>query len=235
MAKLKYHESGTKRYFDGVDRGVLAVKDKTGKYGTPVAWQGLTSWKENNEGGDSNKLKADNLDYINLHSKVSHGGSIGCYTYPDEFAPCMGERVTNGFHARQQSFRDFGAIYRTKIGDDIEGTNAGCIYHFVWNASCNVYNPEHQTETDDPNAEELSFDYSCTDEEVTAIDPETGKPYRPMACMDVWSTDLTLEQLKQFEDYFYGTDGEGVDAGTEPHFPENPDALIAYMKTIVTA
>ena len=96
MSKLVWDKIGERYYETGVKNGVLYVFDsKEKKYGTGVAWNGLTAVTESPSGAEASPLYADDIKYLNLRSVEEFGATIEAYTYPDEFKACNGEAEIN--------------------------------------------------------------------------------------------------------------------------------------------
>lgn len=90
MAKLKWDEVGQRFYETGTSKGVLFTQDEEGEYEEGVAWNGLISVPQNNDGAEETPLYADNIKYLSLMSAENHKGTIEAYTYPEEFEECDG-------------------------------------------------------------------------------------------------------------------------------------------------
>ena len=88
MSKIEWDKTGEKLYETGVKNGVLYLPDESGAYTNGVAWNGLTSVKESPSGAEATPLYADDIKYLELTSAEEFGGTLECYTYPDEFAEC---------------------------------------------------------------------------------------------------------------------------------------------------
>lgn len=233
MSKIVWDKAGERLYEIGLDHGVCYVQDTVGAYQTGVAWNGLTSVSESPEGGESNKQYADNIEYLNIRSKEEFKGTIEAYTYPKEFEVCDGiiEPVP-GLKFGQQSRRPFGFSYRTKIGNDIEGTDYAYQLHLVYGCSVSPSEKSRETENDSPEPITLSWEFDTIPVAVTT--KVNGKELKPVAHIVINSTDYTAEaakaKLTALEDILYGTDGEGNAEGTAPRLPL-PDEVITMLKT----
>ena len=109
MARLEFDKVGERFYETGVDRCVLYLQSSTGDYPLGVAWNGITEIQQNPSGAESNKQYADNIDYLNLISKETFGGSIASFTQPDEWAQCDGSvEPVAGIRMGQQARKSFG-------------------------------------------------------------------------------------------------------------------------------
>jgi len=214
--KLEWDKSGEKYYETGVDRGVLFVKDTTGKYGKGVAWNGLINVNESPSGAEANALYADNQKYLNLVSAEEFGASIEAYTYPDEFEVCDGcAEPEDGVILGQQTRREFGFAYRTLIGNDTDGQDHGYKIHLVYNALAAPSEKANASVNDSPEAVTFSWEISTTPIPVTG--------YKPVAHIVIKSTKADATKLKAFEDLIYGTEDQ------EPTLP-TPEEVIAMFK-----
>ena len=136
MTALTWDGSGTRLYETGVDKGVLYIPDVNGVYNTGFAWNGLTTVTESPSGAESSAQYADNIKYLNLISAEEFGATIEAFTYPDEFAQCDGSATPlTGVRVGQQTRKQFGLCYRTKIGDDLVGSDKGYKLHLIYGCS----------------------------------------------------------------------------------------------------
>lgn len=223
MTALKWDQVSERRYETGVDRGVLYLTDNSGDYDTGVAWNGLVSVTESPSGAEANAQYADNIKYLNLVSAEDFGATLEAFTYPDEFAECDGSATpTAGVYIGQQPRRSFGLSYRTKVGNDVEGTAYGYKLHLVYGCLAAPSEKAYQTINDSPEA--LTFSWALTTTPIGV----TG--HSPTAVLTVDSTKVSLASLQQLENVLYGT------AGVDPVLP-TPDAVIAILDggaTVVT-
>lgn len=208
MSKLVWDALGERIYETGLDRGVLFPYTSAG-YQTGVAWNGLTSVNEAPTGAESTPLYANNKKYLNLRSREEWAGSIGAYTYPDEFAECDGSvAIAKGVKIGQQPRKPFGLAYRTLIGNDTEDTDFGYKIHLVYGCSVSPSDKDHSTTNESPEATEMSWDVETTPVECT-IDGKTIVT----ATVEIDSTTADPAKLKELEDILYGTDD------AEPRLP----------------
>lgn len=129
MTRLEWGAAGERYYEAGVDRGVLYVD------GVGVPWNGLVSVAEAPSGGDATPYYIDGVKYLNRAAPEEFGATITAFTYPDEFSACDGsEQIGWGLYATQQRRRPFSFAYRTKVGNDLDGVDAGYKIHLVYNA-----------------------------------------------------------------------------------------------------
>ena len=221
MSKLVWDRTGERFYETGVDHGVLYPVDANGAYPKGVAWSGLTGVTESPSGAEANNIYADNIKYLSLMSAEEFGATIEAYTYPDEWGACDGSaEIAEGVTVGQQVRKSFGLSYRSLIGNDTDGDDYGYKIHLVYGGKAAPSERSRQTVNDSPEAVQLSWEVSTTPVTINASDPNTGKPYKPAAHLEINSTKVDPSKLKEFEEILYGTDGEytatsdsGLDTG----------------------
>lgn len=214
MAVLTWDGSGERFYETGVDHGILfPVNAATGTYGAGVAWNGLTSVSDNPEGGDRTELWADNIMYATMNARETAGGSISCYTYPDEFAGCMGMVSPKaGMHIGQQARKSFGFAYRSKVGNDLTD-NVGYILHVYYGCTASPSSRDYSTINDNPDAIEFSFDF-----EATPVPYDTAGTYEPTAYLEFDSRTLSTASYTAIENALIGTASEPSKLPTPSEF-----------------
>src|SRR4051794_5425199 len=163
MTELTWDNVGERSYETGVDRGVLYQLDAGGNYVDGVPWNGLTTVTESPSGAESNKQYADNTVYVNLVSAEEFGGTIEAYTYPDEFGQNDGTAEPSpGVSLGQQGRKPFGLVYRTRLGNDISGTDLGYKLHLVYGAQASPSEKAYSTINDSPEAIAFSWEITTT-------------------------------------------------------------------------
>lgn len=212
MSALVWDQTGERLFETGVDHGVLFVYG-TNSYGTGVAWNGLTAVNESPSGAEANPLYADNIKYLNLYSAEEFGATIEAYTYPDEWAACDGSAsLATGVTVGQQSRKMFALSYRTKIGNDVDGSDHGYKIHIIYGARASASDKNYETINENPDA--ITFSW-----EITTTPIEIGEGFKPASHIIIDSTKVDSTKLQDFEDYLYGTDGEGQAQGTTSALP----------------
>lgn len=200
MARIQWDRTGERFFETGVDRGVLYVMDKTGTYGTGVAWNGLTAVNESPSGAEANPQYADNIKYLNLTSAEEFGATIEAFTYPPEFAICDGTaEPAAGVYLGQQPRRAFGFAYRTLVGNDTEGNEHASKLHLVYGAKAAPSEKSYATVNDSP--EPVTFSW-----ELTADAASVGDAYKPTASITIDSRKVDPEKFAEFEAILYGDD-----------------------------
>jgi hypothetical protein len=201
MAKLTWDTTGDRFFETGLDRGVLYVMNN-GKYGTGVAWNGLTSVSESPEGAELTELWADGIKYANMRSAEDMKATVEAYTYPEEFEVCDGTAsLAEGVTIGQQKRATFALCYRTLVGNDQDGTDHGYKIHIIYGATASPSEKQYQTVNDSPDAITFSWEMSTTPVNVTGFD-------KPTALVVIDSTKVSTENLKKIEDKLYGTESE---------------------------
>ena len=209
MSRLVWDQIGEHFYETGVDQGVLYLLDAQNAYSTGVAWNGLTSVSESPSGAEATKLYADNIKYLNLISAEEFAATIECYTYPDEFMECNGEKeLVAGVVAGQQARKSFGLSYRTQVGNDTKGSDYGYKIHLIYGCLASPSDRSYSTINDSPDA--ITFSY-----EINTTPVDTGvEGFKPTSCIVIDSRDFTTEaakaKLTAFEAVIYG--GENTTA-----------------------
>jgi hypothetical protein len=197
MAPLTWDQVGEKTYETGVDRGVLYTPDVSGVYTDGVAWNGLTTVTESPSGAEASPQYADNIKYLNLIGAETFGLTIEAFTYPDEFAVMDGSvQPEPGVIIGQQGRGVFGLCYRTKVGNDLAGADAGYKLHLVYGCQASPSERAYGTINDSPEAIAFSWEIA------TSPVPVTG--FAPTALVVVDSTVVSAGGLTALEDALYG-------------------------------
>lgn len=227
MFKIKWDQTGERKFKTGVDHGVLYPM-KGGAYPKGVPWNGLTTVNKTPSGAEDNKQYADNIAYFNLKTAEILGLTIECYMYPDEWAECNGEtEIAEGVYIGQQRRNMFGFAYRTKIGNDTEGEDYGFEINLIYGCSSSPSEQSSSTINESPEASTFSYEISTTPVTVSGVGPD-GKPYKPTACVIIDSTVTPREKIVEIEKILYGEDGEDGAPGTDGRLPL-PDEIIEIM------
>ena len=123
---LIWDDAGNRFYETGIDRGVVYPIDGAGDYPVGSAWNGLIGVSENPSGAEPSPLYADNIKYLTLISAEEFALTVEAYTYPDAFALLDGSvEPQPGVLLGQQPRAVFGFVYRTKVGNDVDGQEHG--------------------------------------------------------------------------------------------------------------
>jgi len=231
--KLVWDKTGERLYETGVDRGVLYPKTgMNGAYAAGVAWNGLTAVTESPSGAEATALYADNIKYLNLVSVEEFGGTIEAYTYPEEFEQCDGsDSVATGLYVTQQTRKEFGFTYRTKIGNDVDGDQHGYKLHIVYGALASPSDKDRSTVNDSPEAVTFSWEFSTTPVAITTesgLSAEVVAKLKPTSHVIIDSTKVEATKLAALEALLYGTDTAGQTEGSDPQLP-SIDTVISTL------
>lgn len=222
MATLTWDGVGDRLYETGVDHGVLYIPDSFGVYNDGFAWNGLTAVTESPSGADPSPLYADNIKYLNLVSAEDFGATIEAYTYPAEFEQCDGTAEPSpGIAVGQQTRKSFGFCYRTRVGNDTEGTDHGYKLHLVYGATAAPSERAYATINDSPDA--IAFSWSVT------TSPVDVPGLKPSAQLVIDSTLVDAGALSDLETILYGS------GGNEPRLPLPAEVLDLFtgLTTVV--
>mgnify|MGYP006891091497 FL=1 len=215
MSKLVWDQSGKRLYETGVDHGVLYPIQTGGVYSKGVAWNGLTAVTESPSGADVNDIYADNMKYLGLVGAEKFGATVEAYTYPDEFAECDGSvELVKGATIGQQNRKVFGMVYRTVVGNDVDGNEHGYKLHLIYGATAAPSEKAYNTINEDPEAITFSWELSTTPVNVTG--------HKPTASLTIDSTKADPAKLAELEKILFG------DTETEPRLPL-PDEIAQLL------
>ena len=227
MTALQWDMTGERLYETGVDHGVLYQIDEAGEYVDGVAWNGLTGVTESPSGAESNKQYADNIEYLNLISAEQFAATIEAFTYPDEFGQNDGTaEPTPGVSVGQQRRKPFGFTWRTRLGNDLEGSDYGYKIHLVWGALAAPSEKQYVTINDSPEAITFSWEVSTTPVNVGTVN---SVEYKPTASITIDSTKVDPTKLAALEQQLYGT------VSTDPSLPLPADVITMMALTLTLA
>lgn len=211
---LQWDQIGEKKFEAGCDRGVL-YPSVNGAYPKGVVWNGFTNVNESPEGGDAQDFYADNIKYGSLRGAENFGGTIECYTYPDEWKECDGRKeLVPGVTVSQQNRKAFGLSYRSLIGNDTEGLDLGYTIHLVYNATASPSEKSRSTINESPEAGTMSYEFKTTPVPVSAIENAKATSH-----IEIDSTKVTKAQLDAIEEILYGKAASGNDPAVAARLP----------------
>lgn len=197
MARLKWNAAGTRFFETGVDHGVLYVNGQPG-----VAWNGLTAVTESPSGADAKSYYIDGVKYLQRAAPEEFAATIEAYTYPDEFAACDGTIIAfSGVLVGQQRRKSFGVSYRTRVGNDISGTDNGYKIHLVYGLLATPSERTYSAIGEEP--EPLKFSWQCSSKPV-----KVGPGFKPAATIVIDSRKIPAQVLQIVEDRLYGSSTE---------------------------
>ena len=217
MSLITFDNTGDKKFEAGVDHCVLYPLTN-GAYNKGVAWNGITGITESPEGGDAQDFYADNIKYGSLRGAENFGGTIECYTYPDEWKGCDGRAdLADGVTFSQQSRKIFGLSYRTLIGSDTMELGAGYILHIIYGCTASPSSKSRSTVNESPEAGTMSYEFKTTPVNVSKIANAKATSH-----IEIDSTKVSSKVLAAIEAALYGKDGEVSYNQASPSGSENP-------------
>lgn len=194
MARMEWNVAGSRFYEAGVDRGVLYIGEDPG-----VPWIGLISVEEEISGGEATPYYIDGAKYLNLSASEEFQATITAYTYPVEFSQCDGtERVRPGLLFSQQKRKSFGFSYRTRVGNDIGGTDHAYKIHLIYEALATPSTRSTSSFADSIEASDFSWGLTTK--------PPSVSGYAPTSHVVVDSRYTHPDTLADIEDILYGTE-----------------------------
>jgi hypothetical protein len=200
MPVLTWDQVGQRIYETGTSKGVLFVQGTDGTYGAGVAWNGLVSVKQSNDGAEETPLYADNQKYLSLFSAENLKGSIDAFTYPKEFEPCDGSNVyAPGIYVPQQNRTAFALVYSTIVGNDVQGNAYGEKLHVIYNARVSPAERAYSTVNDSPEALTFSWNFTTTPVDLTSIGLSSA------AGVTFSKKEVSANGWKALTDKIYGT------------------------------
>lgn len=217
MVALSWDAVGERFYETGVDHGVLYTPDATGDYVSGVAWNGLVSVQETPGGAEANPQYADNIKYLNLLSAETFAATLEAFTFPDEWAQHDGmsmPALQPGLSIGQQGRKPFGLVYRTLLGNDVEGTDYAYKLHLVYGCLATPSEKAYNTVNDSPEA--ITFSWEIT----TTPAPVTG--YKPTSLLVVDSSTTPPAKMTALEEQLFGA------AAITPNLP-TPTEVITLL------
>lgn len=219
MTALTWDQVGERFYETGVDRGVLYIPNGSGIYDMGVAWNGLTTVTETPAGAEASPQYADNIKYLNLVSAEEFGATIEAFTYPEEFGQCDGTAApSEGVLLGQQGRKTFGLAYRTRLGNDLTGTDFGYKLHLIYGALAAPSEKAYSTINDSPEAITFSWEVATT--------PVLVEGYKPTSLIVVNSVEVDPTDLANLEDILYG------DVGVDPRLPLPEEVITLFAGSI---
>lgn len=214
MTRLQWDPVGQHLYETGVKQGVLYTQGSNGAYTNAAPWNGLRQVQESPSGADETKLFANDSKYLGIRAAEEFGGTIGAYTYPDEWAECDGSAtLVTGVTVGQQPRKPFGLCYRTTIGNDTQLESYGYKLHLVYNATASPSERAYETINDSPSAIEFSWQFSTTPVPVVDQNGNNILGLKPTSILVIDSTKVDATKLTALEEKLYGS------ANSEPELP----------------
>lgn len=197
MTGLVWDQVGDRTFESGVDRGVLYLPD-----GSAVAWNGLLSVTEkfNN---DRSPVYYDGFKVNESVSLSDFDAVLKALTYPDEFLELEGIKTGFGEHGvylGQQKPKSFALSYRSRVGNDVDGGEAGYKLHVVYNLVATPSDREYATVSDTMDPIEFEWDISAIPEDLMSFG------FAPSAHVIIDTRTIHPLTLEDLETVLYGSD-----------------------------
>lgn len=196
MTALVWDQVGDRTFESGVDRGVLYLPD-----GSAVPWNGLLSVTEK----FSNNKSPVYYDGFKVNESVSLSefeATLKAITYPDEFLELEGIKTgfdKAGVYLGDQKPRSFALSYRSRVGNDVDGGEAGYKLHVVYNLTVSPQDQEHATVTESLDPIEFSWDISAVPEDLMSFG------FAPSAHVIIDTRTIDSDILADLETVLYGS------------------------------
>jgi hypothetical protein len=176
----------------GLDRGVLYLRD-----GSSSPWNGLTAVDVN--GGESAvAYYMDGRPYLFVPQPIEFSANLKALTFPDSFSSVMGVvEVADGMYLDSQQSDQFDLSYRTKIGNAVDGTDAGYKIHLIYNATVTPSSLSYGTITTEVNPVEFSWDIQAVPIQIPG--------YRATAHLVIDTRHMEPSKIAMFEAMLYGS------------------------------
>lgn len=192
MPELVWDKVGDRVYESGLDKGVLYLSD-----GTAVPWNGLISIIESFD-KSNNPVYYDGMKISDLVTLGDFSATMKAITYPEEFVELEGQTwLRQGSFVGDQKPQTFGLCYRTKIGNDLDGEDAGYKIHIIYNVTALPSNKTYSSRSINPNLIEFEWNIVAIPEECPGI--------RPTAHLVLDSRDFDPWLLEDVEEKLYGS------------------------------
>lgn len=197
--KLSWDDTGSRLFETGVSKAILYPMDSSGNYTEGVAWNGLVSVTVSPEGADPTPIYANNVKITESYSFLDFSGSIEAFTYPDEFADCLGMSLSGiGMRFAMQKRKRFGLAWCSKLGNDTEYMEHGYKLHILYGCMAQMSEMPYSTINQDPELMTFSWPISTI--------PEIVSGYFPMSYIEIDSTKTKAGSLNLLEQIIYGTE-----------------------------
>lgn len=192
MTTLVWDQVGERRYETGIDRGVIYLKD-----GSSVPWNGLTSVVES-QSRDIQSYYIDGIKYLDYSSPGAYSAKLQAFTYPDELDVVLGNgNFAPGVVVHDQKADRFNLSYRTRLANDIQGTDFAYKIHIVYNVTASPGDADYETLSSSVTAKDLAWDLRGVPNQMFGI--------RPTCHISLNSRTLDPVKLADLEALLYGT------------------------------
>lgn len=198
--RLVWDQIGERFFKTGTDRAVL-YPYVSGQYQIGIPWNGVKAVNTDISGHDGSSLYTGRARSGVLFTNEEYGGSIECYTYPDEFESCLGgAEAVEGIYLYDQEAIPFGLSYRTYRGNDTDGYMHGYEIHLLYQSYVTGVKGDSKSIEGSTAPEVISFDF-------TSI-PEDAGTYDPVSHLKIRSDRISPTSLQILENLLYGSEDQ---------------------------
>lgn len=202
--QLAWNTAGDRTFEAGVDRGVFYPSA-----GEPAVWNGLIAVNEQPSGSEAQSYYLDGIKFMDFAGAEDFAGTIEAYATPKNFELYSGQDYLGSvLIADNQPKRPFGLSYRTRIGNDLRGTEFGYKIHLVYNVTLGVSESAYATLGEETEPLVMSWPFSTIPEEVSGL--------RPTAHFVVDTRTVDQQAVAVLEGYLYGSEN------VNPRMPSPP-------------
>lgn len=206
MTALVWDQPGERRYETGIDRGVLYLPS-----GGAVPWNGLVSVAETRS-RETKSYWMDGIKFLDYSVPGAYSAKLQAFTYPDELDGLIGNNeLAPGLTVYDQRAGRFHLSYRTKIANDVAGTDFAYNVHLIYNITATQSDATFGTIGE--QATGTPFEWN-----LTAV-PNQPSGFHPSSHFSADSRRLPAGKLAELENYIYGT------SSAAPAMPDLPTLM----------
>ena len=188
MSKLLFNDPSDRWATTGIDRGVLYIN------GIGTVWAGLKSYEDRTVSPSLVQHYCEGRKYYTEVPPTNSAGKLEIYTYPDEFAPCLGIDQVGAWSSYNQARTRFSFSYRTEV---VNATKLiGHKIHLVYNALVDGFEEKNSTRDASPELASIGFD-------LDLLPVDSGLAY-PSAHYSFNTAKAGSDLTKAFEEIVYG-------------------------------
>lgn len=206
MTVLVWDEVGERRFETGIDRGVLFLPE-----GGAVPWNGLSSLTEL-LGREVKSYYTDGVKYLDHQVLGAFSATLKAFTYPDELDALTGtEPFAPGVFVHDQRSKAFSFSYRTKVGNDVDGTDYGHKIHLIYNVLATPSNADFSTLAESVTPQLFEWTLNAVPPQALGIHPTSHISFHTRS--------IDPDLLADIEELLYG------DVDSAPSLPALVDLL----------
>lgn len=194
MTALVWDQMEDRWYETGIERGVLYRVN--GGEGDAFPWNGLVSVTEAAQ-LESKSYYYEGLKVLERSVAGSYSAKISAFTYPDFLDDVVGiQKYAPGVNLHDQRPQRFHLSYRTRIGNSLDGPDAGYKVHFLYELSAVPDDAAINTLSD--KVEPTTFGWTVTGMQKRMLGDQ------PISHISLDSRNVDPAILAELESYLYG-------------------------------